>query len=108
MAHSSAYCEAMRIVSMRIDKAMQRHDYRTMLVSSAAPGEGKTTFVCQLADALTRQGRRVLVIDCDLRNPSVHKALGRPAQAGLAEYLAGAAGPEGGPVKGDPHAPPRV
>ena len=44
MAHSSAYCEAMRIISMRIDKAMQRHDYRTMLVSSAAPGEGKTTF----------------------------------------------------------------
>lgn len=89
MAHSSAYCEAMRIVSMRIDKAMQRHDYRTMLVSSAAPGEGKTTFVCQLADALTRQGRRVLVIDCDLRNPSVHKVFGRPLQAGLAEYLAG-------------------
>ena len=88
MAHSSAYCEAMRIVSMRIDKAMQRHDYRTMLVSSAAPGEGKTTFVCQLADALTRQGRRVLVIDCDLRNPSVHKVFGRPLQAGLAEYLA--------------------
>ena len=85
MAHSSAYCEAMRIVSMRIDKAMQRHDYRTMLVSSAAPGEGKTTFVCQLADALTRQGRRVLVIDCDLRNPSVHKVFGRPLQAGLAE-----------------------
>lgn len=94
LARSSAYCEAMRIVSMRIDKAMQSHAYRTLLVSSAAPGEGKTTFVCQLADALTRQGRRVLVIDCDLRNPSVHKTLGRPAQAGLAEYLAGAAGPE--------------
>lgn len=94
LAHSSAYCEAMRIVSMRIDKAMQSHAYRTLLVSSAAPGEGKTTFVCQLADALSRQGRHVLVIDCDLRNPSVHKALGRPAQAGLAEYLAGAAGPE--------------
>ena len=83
MAHSSAYCEAMRIISMRIDKAMQRHDYRTMLVSRRCPGEGKTTFVCQLADALTRQGRRVLVIDCDLRNPSVHKVLGRPLQAGL-------------------------
>lgn len=79
LARSSAYCEAMRIVSMRIDKAMQSHAYRTLLVSSAAPGEGKTTFVCQLADALSRQGRRVLVIDCDLRNPSVHKTLGRPA-----------------------------
>ena len=90
LARSSAYCEAMRIVSMRIDKAMQSHAYRTLLVSSAAPGEGKTTFVCQLADALSRQGRHVLVIDCDLRNPSVHKTLGRPAQAGLAEDLAGA------------------
>ena len=93
MARSSAYCEAMRIVSMRVDKAMQHHGYRTLLVSSAAPGEGKTTFVCQLALALVRQGRHVLVIDCDLRNPSVHKVLGRPAQTGLAEYLAGTAKP---------------
>lgn len=93
MARSSAYCEAMRIVAMRIDKAMQHHAYRTLLVSSAAPGEGKTTFVCQLALALVRQGRHVLVIDCDLRNPSVHRVLGRPAQTGLAEYLAGTAKP---------------
>lgn len=93
MARSSAYCEAMRIVAMRVDKAMQRHAYRTLLVSSAAPGEGKTTFVCQLALALVRQGRHVLVIDCDLRNPSVHRVLGRPAQTGLAEYLAGTAKP---------------
>jgi len=83
----------MRIVAMRVDKAMQHHAYRTLLVSSAAPGEGKTTFVCQLALALVRQGRHVLVIDCDLRNPSVHKTLGRPAQTGLAEYLAGTAKP---------------
>ena len=93
MARSSAYCEAMRIVAMRVDKAMQHHAYRTLLVSSAAPGEGKTTFVCQLALALVRQGRHALVIDCDLRNPSVHKTLGRPAQTGLAEYLAGTAKP---------------
>ena len=93
MARSSAYCELMRIVAMRIDKAMQHHDYRTLLVSSAAPGEGKTTFVCQLALALVRQGRHVLVIDCDLRNPSVHRVLGRPVQTGLAEYLAGTAKP---------------
>ncbi len=94
MARSSAYREAMRIVAMRVDKAMQHHGYRTLLVSSAAPGEGKTTFVCQLARALTHQGRRVLVVDCDLRNPSVHRVLGRPAQAGLAEYLAGTAKPD--------------
>ena len=50
--------------------------------------------MCQLARALTHQGRSVLVVDCDLRNPSVHRVLGRPAQAGLAEYLAGTAKPD--------------
>ena len=93
MARSSAYCESMRIVAMRIDKSMQRHDYRTLLVSSAIPGEGKTTVSYQLALSFARHGRRVLLVDCDLRNPSVQKLAGRPVQAGLTEYLAGAAKP---------------
>lgn len=92
-ANDRGYRESLRVLSMRTDKALRTSGYRTLLVSSAIPGEGKTTVSYQLALSFARHGRRVLLVDCDLRNPSVQKLAGRPVQAGLAEYLAGAAKP---------------
>src|SRR2546427_3954224 len=63
---------------------------RTIAMTSALPGEGKTTASINLALVTALSvGRRVLLIDCDLRRPRVHSALGLRPKAGLAEVLNG-------------------
>jgi len=62
---------------------------RTLLVTSAQPGEGKTTVSTNLAISLAQLGQRVLLIDGDMRRPSVHLAFGLGRQQGLSGYLSG-------------------
>jgi len=62
---------------------------RTILVTSAAPGEGKTTIATNLAMMLARAGRRILLVDADLRRPSVHKLLRCSGVSGFADLLQG-------------------
>ncbi|MEZ6139604.1 MAG: polysaccharide biosynthesis tyrosine autokinase [Zavarzinella sp.] len=62
---------------------------RTVMVTSAVEGEGKTTFSCRLADSLARSGRKTLLIDMDLRNPSVHAQFGMSPGPGVCEILRG-------------------
>jgi len=58
-----------------------------ILVTSALPGEGKTTVSTNLAIALARSHKRVLLVDTDLRRPSVHRAMRLTATAGLGAIL---------------------
>ena len=62
-----------------------------ILVTSALPGEGKTTVSTNLAIVLARLRRRVLLVDTDLRRPSVHRAMRLSAKAGLGALLRKAA-----------------
>jgi capsular exopolysaccharide synthesis family protein len=62
---------------------------RTMLLTSAGQGEGKTTTLVNTAIVFAQMGVRVLVIDGDLRRPRCHKILGIENAIGLTEYLAG-------------------
>ncbi|HXP85260.1 MAG TPA: polysaccharide biosynthesis tyrosine autokinase [Bryobacteraceae bacterium] len=62
---------------------------RSLLVTSAAPGEGKTTTAAHLAAAHAQQGRRTLLIDGDLRRPSVHRIFNLPSVMGLSNALLG-------------------
>ncbi|HEX7776279.1 MAG TPA: polysaccharide biosynthesis tyrosine autokinase, partial [Parvibaculum sp.] len=64
---------------------------RTVLVTSAHKGEGKTSTAASLARVLAMGGYRTVLVDADMRAPAVHLALGMPAQAGLAELLMGRA-----------------
>ena len=65
---------------------------RTVLITSAVSGEGKTFVASNLAQAIVRQpDRRVLLIDVDLRCSRLHLQLGAPAAPGLTEYLRGEA-----------------
>src|SRR4030095_2979379 len=87
----SYVAEQFRALRGRID-ALETADrrIRTLAMTSALPGEGKTTASINLALVTALSvGRRVLLIDCDLRRPRVHSALGLRPKAGLAEVLNG-------------------
>ncbi|UIP07368.1 polysaccharide biosynthesis tyrosine autokinase [Erythrobacter sp. SDW2] len=62
---------------------------RSMLFTSTMPNEGKSTSAVALARVLARTGKRVLLIDADLRNPSAHLFIGDGRAVGLSNYLAG-------------------
>ncbi len=64
---------------------------RTLLIVSAAPGDGKTTVARHLAGAAARMGSRVLLIDADLRRPTVARQLDLNPSPGLLDVLIGAA-----------------
>lgn len=64
---------------------------RCVLVTSAKASEGKTTVASSLAASIGRSGRRTLLVDGDLRRPSVHRLLDIPNRTGLCEVLSGEA-----------------
>lgn len=88
----TALAEAFRSLRTSVLLSAADRPPRTLLVSSAHPGEGKTTVSTNLAIALAQLGQRVLLVDGDMRRPSVDRALGvTDTGAGLAGYLAGGA-----------------
>jgi capsular exopolysaccharide synthesis family protein len=84
----SYVAEQFRALRGRIDAIAAQRPLRTIAITSATPGEGKTTAAINLALVTSLSvGRRVLLIDCDLRRPKVHTSLGLTPTAGLAEVL---------------------
>lgn len=84
--------EAYNFLATVIRMSLERHagpGGRVLAISSATPGDGKTTVSIQLARTLARGGKKVLLIDADLRNPSVGKYLNLPPGPGLSFYLGG-------------------
>ena len=66
---------------------------RLLHFTSASATEGKTTSACNTAITLAHSGSTVLLIDCDLRSPSLHTEFGLPNAKGLTHYLTGASDP---------------
>jgi capsular exopolysaccharide synthesis family protein len=85
---NSFVAEQFRSLRARLDSLALQRPLRTIALTSALPGEGKTTAAVNLALVMAMGvERRVLLIDCDLRRPGVHSALGLRPEAGLAEVL---------------------
>jgi succinoglycan biosynthesis transport protein ExoP len=87
---ASAYSQAVKSLFTSLIIAHQRKGTgNIVLLTSAVPGEGKSALVATLARVTAIAGRRVLIIDCDLRRPNIHRALALPNQYGLADFLSG-------------------
>ncbi|MCQ2510595.1 MAG: AAA family ATPase [Lachnospiraceae bacterium] len=91
-AVSGQYREAMETLRVRIISKMEHRKWKTMYVTSSMAGEGKTTMACNLAVLMAQHGDKVLLVDADLRNPSVAKTLGLVREKGAPgtnEFLRG-------------------
>jgi capsular exopolysaccharide synthesis family protein len=84
------FLEAFRVLRVNLSFVSPTRPVRAVLVTSAEPGEGKTTVSVALARVLAEQGGRVVIIEGDLRRPALAEALesGEGEHEGLAHYLA--------------------
>ncbi|MBB4018709.1 MULTISPECIES: polysaccharide biosynthesis tyrosine autokinase [Chelatococcus] len=85
----SAFAEAVRTVRVGLRFADRGRGVQVLVVVSALPGEGKSTIAANLALALKAAGERVVLVDGDLRNPALTRALTPHAEQGLIEVLRG-------------------
>ncbi len=85
----SSYEEAIRTLRHSILLPDFDRNVRSLLLTSAAPAEGKSTAIIHLAIAHAEQGKRTLIIDADLRRPSIHKKLNLDGTRGLSNALLG-------------------
>ena len=82
--------EAFRALRTRIQfSRINTESLKSVLITSSAPQEGKTTIAVNLAGSFAHSKKKILLIDCDLRKPSVHKLFGRDKNPGLIDYLVG-------------------
>lgn len=89
----SGFAEAYRSLRTALQFSTDHGVPRSLLITSATPSEGKSTTALVLAKYYAQLGKRVLVVDCDLRNPTLHRSLGVDNSQGLSNYLAGAIKP---------------
>src|SRR5690606_25847314 len=89
----SAFAEAYRSVRTALQFSTDQGVPKVLLVTSPVPSEGKSTTAVTLARNFAQLGKRVLLIEADLRNPSLHRVLGVRGEQGLSSLLAGSAGP---------------
>lgn len=91
----SIYSEALRRLRSGIDNAVRRRGGPNnergivIMVSSTSPGEGKSTLSLSLMRAYALSGKRTILIDADMRKPSLHRHIGLTPETGLAETLLG-------------------
>lgn len=86
------YLEAMRLVRTRLTRKLEESGHKTIMVTSSVPGEGKSTIAANLAISLAGKSKRVILVDCDLRNPSLQDIFKRfDEKNGLMDVLEGKA-----------------
>ncbi|MBU4556124.1 MAG: polysaccharide biosynthesis tyrosine autokinase [Actinobacteria bacterium] len=88
-APGSATAESYRVLRNSLDFINFQHDMKTILVTSAAPGEGKSTVASNLAAALAQTGKKVVLVSVDFRRPTTEQFFGVNNIIGLSDVLIG-------------------
>jgi capsular exopolysaccharide synthesis family protein len=83
----SSAAEAYRTLRTNIQFASLDHPLRTLLATSSAPDEGKSTTIANIAVTIAQSERRVLLVDCDLRRPTLHTMFDLPNEVGLTSLM---------------------
>ena len=86
-APKSIDAEAYRSLRSNIEYSSFDKEYRVIVVTSSVPGEGKSTTSGNLALSLAQSGNKVLLVDCDMRKPSIHKKFRLTNASGTADVL---------------------
>ncbi len=88
----SHVAESFRILRTGLNQFIAVHGIKSLLVTSPMPLEGKTSVCANLAVSLAQEGRKILLMDCDLRRPSVHQVFSVPGNAGVSDLMTGVSG----------------
>jgi succinoglycan biosynthesis transport protein ExoP len=90
-APSSPYAEAIRAIKMTVDLNLSREGKVTKVLglTSCLPSEGKSTIAAAMATLIAQSGARVILVDCDLRNPTLSRSLTPDASVGFLDVVAG-------------------
>jgi capsular exopolysaccharide synthesis family protein len=81
--------EAFMTIRTNLTMATSHGLPRSLAITSTRPAEGKSSTALSLAVAVARSGKGAIIVDGDMRNPSLHKMLGRKNEDGLSSYLSG-------------------
>jgi len=95
----SPVSEAYRTLRTNLDFSSLDKPIKTMLVTSAGPEEGKSTVLANLAVTTAQTGRKVILVDCDLRRPSLHDIFGLKNDRGLTTMVVNDAAMESPPLQ---------
>ncbi|HVX77196.1 MAG TPA: AAA family ATPase [Bradyrhizobium sp.] len=85
----SRFTEAVRSIKLAIDLSPGKTSNQVIGITSALPNEGKTTIAASLAQLIAHAGKKVIIVDCDLRNPSLTASLAPNATSGIVEVING-------------------
>ncbi|MBI5303187.1 MAG: polysaccharide biosynthesis tyrosine autokinase [Chloroflexi bacterium] len=88
-APRAPYVEAYRNLRTNLQFSFAVDAAATLVVTSAEPGEGKSTTIANLAVVMAQMGKRVMLVDTDLRRPTQHLLFGIPAEPGLTDVFLG-------------------
>lgn len=91
LAPKSSFAEGIKTLRTNLMFISPDNPPKMLLVTSPGPGEGKTLLSSNMAIAMAQSGFRTLIVDCDLRRPRVHKAMGLENSAGVSDVVSGAA-----------------
>jgi len=86
---TSVFGEAIRRIRTSLTLSSVYGAPKKLLITSSVPGEGKTSAAIALAVSAARSGQKCVLVDCDLRHPSVHASFGMKNVKGLSSFLAG-------------------
>lgn len=86
-APHSIMAESFRHIRTKLQHTASLDTTRSIMVTSPAPGDGKTTIACNLAAGLALNGRRILLVDANFRRPEIHKIFGLSNEQGFSDVL---------------------